>query len=82
MIQCGERLRLAFEPREPVRIGGKELRQDLDGHVAIELRIARPIHLAHSASANGAGDLVRAEACADLQGQRELRLRRIIERSP
>ena len=62
MIQRRQRLRFALEPREPVRIGGKELRQDLDRHVAIELRIAGAIHLAHSARADGLRDFVRAES--------------------
>ena len=68
MIQRGEDLRFALEPREPVRVGRERLGQDLDGDVAIELRVARPIHFAHPAGAEGGEDLVRAEARASGQG--------------
>jgi hypothetical protein len=45
MIEGGEQLRLSLEPRKTVRIDGKQLRQDLQRDVAIELRIARAIDL-------------------------------------
>ena len=57
-------LRLALKPREPLRIGGERLGQDLDRDVAIQLRVARAIDLAHAAGAERRQDLVRAEACA------------------
>ena len=50
----GERLRFAREPREPFGIAGERVGQDLDRDVAIELRIARAIHLAHAAGADAA----------------------------
>ena len=64
MVQRGERLRFALEARQPLGIGGEAVRQDLDRDVAIELRVARAIDLAHAAGANDRDDLVGAEAGA------------------
>ena len=55
MIQRRERLRFAREAREPIGIAarttsGRTLMRD----VAIELRVARAIHLAHAAGADRA----------------------------
>ena len=43
MIQRGQHAGLAFEP---LGIAGGEIRQNVDRDLAIELRIARPIHFA------------------------------------
>jgi hypothetical protein len=56
MIQRSERLGLALEAREAIGISGDELREHLDRHVAIQLRIARAIHFAHAADAERAQD--------------------------
>ena len=64
MVQRGERLRLAFEARQTIRIGGKQLRQDLQRHVAVQARIARAIDLAHPAGAEHGLNLERSQACA------------------
>ena len=64
MIQRRQELRLALEAREAVRIGGEELGQDFQRDVAIEPRVARAIHLAHAARADGDDDLVSAEPCS------------------
>ena len=65
MVQGGERLRLAREPREPLGIAREELGQHLDGDVAIELRVARAIHLAHARLRRGVRQIsVRPECCA------------------
>ncbi len=58
------RLGLALEPRESVGVVGDRGRQNLDRHVAIELRVPRPIHLPHSTRAERREDLVRTEAGA------------------
>jgi hypothetical protein len=64
MIQrCGQ-LRLALEPRELFGIGCKEIRQHLDRHVPIELRVAGAIHLAHAAGTEDGLDLIWTEAIA------------------
>ena len=51
MVQRREHLRFALEAREAIGIGGEGVRQDLDRDVAIELRVARAIDLAHAAGA-------------------------------
>jgi len=56
--------RLPLESLQRLGIGRQVPRQDLDGDVAVEFRVARPVDLAHSSSAQGAEDLVRAEASA------------------
>jgi hypothetical protein len=62
MIERGQRLRFAREAGESIVIGGERVRQDLQGDVAIELRVASAIHLAHATGADGRDDLVRAES--------------------
>ena len=64
VVEGGERLRFAREACESIGIAGEQLRQDLDRDVALELRIARAIHLAHSACAKFPEDLVRPDARA------------------
>ena len=68
MIQRGEHLRFALKSREAFGIGDERLGQDLDRDRAIELRIARAIHLAHPACPERCANLIRAEPCAS--GQR------------
>jgi hypothetical protein len=70
MIERRQRFRFSLEARESVWIAGKQLGQDLDRHVAIELRIASAIHLAHSTGAQGAEDFVGAESCSWSQHRR------------
>jgi len=57
-------LRFAMEAREAIRIGCERRQQDLQRNVAIELRIPRPIYLAHAAGANRGNDFVRPESDA------------------
>jgi hypothetical protein len=49
MIQRRDDFRFALEPRHSFRVSHERFGQDLDSDVAIEPRIARPIHFAHSA---------------------------------
>ena len=69
MIQRGEGLGFAREPCEPFGVARERVRQDFDRDVAIQLRIARPIHLAHTPGPKGGKDFVRAKACAGVEGQ-------------
>ena len=57
--------RLALEARESIGIGRECPRQDLDGDVAAESRVARPIDFAHPAGTKRGDDLVDAQATAD-----------------
>ena len=54
MVQRREHLRFALKPGEAIGIAGERVGQDLQRDVAIQLRIARAIHLAHAALADRA----------------------------
>jgi hypothetical protein len=69
MIERGQCLCFAREPREPVRVLSERLGQYLDRDLAVELRVARPIDLAHATGAERAEDLEGAERRARGQGQ-------------
>ena len=56
--------RFALEPLTDDWIGGQRRGQDLDRDGAIEPRVAGRVDFAHTAGAERAGDLVRAEAGA------------------
>ena len=61
MIERSEHFRFALKTGESFGIVSKRFRQNLDGHVALELSVVRLIYLSHSASANGGEDFVHAE---------------------
>ena len=69
VIQRGERLRFALK-RASRSGSATNAREDLDRDVAIELRVARPIDLAHAAGPEGGEDLVRAEAGTGVRARR------------
>ena len=69
VIQRGERLGFAREADVAVRVMRERLGQDFDGHVAIELGVARAEDLAHAAFAKQRGDLVDAKTRAGGEGQ-------------
>ena len=64
MIERREDLRFAFEAREAIGIEGEQLGQDFEGDVAIQLGVARAIHLAHSAAAERREDFIWTESKA------------------
>src|SRR5262245_21686457 len=76
MIERREHLRLAREPRATVGIGGERVRQDLQRDVAIQLRVAGPIHFAHTTRAEQADHLIAAEPRAGREGHGRRRLYR------
>ena len=51
MIELRDRARFAIEPLAELRIGGEQVRQDLDRDDAIEAGIAGFVDLAHAARA-------------------------------
>ena len=67
MVERGQHLGLTLEPGESVRIVGEGLRQDLQGHVPVELGVSCSIHLAHAAFADLGGDLIWAEGGAEVK---------------
>ncbi len=67
MVERGEHLRLAGEPRDAIRIAGEAARQRLQRDISAEFAIARAVDFAHSACRNRRHDLVRAQARTRLQ---------------
>src|SRR5580765_5596374 len=73
MVERGEELGFAFEAGDAIGIDSEEFRQDLQRDIAIQLRVARAIDLAHPAGTQWGKDLVRAESCAGLERHSSLR---------
>jgi hypothetical protein len=61
MVQRGGRAGFLLEAAEAIGVGSERRGQDLDGDVAPEARVSRPIDLTHTPRANGGEDLVGAE---------------------
>ena len=61
MVEGGERLRLAAEPRNPFGIRRDVGRQDLDRNLAAEDRVSGPINRPHAARAEQRLHAIRAE---------------------
>jgi len=61
ILECGQQLRLALEPRQPFGIPRHFDGQHLDGHVALQSRVVGSVHLAHATGAEAARDLVVAQ---------------------
>ena len=57
-------MRLALEPRQVIGVIRQRRGQHLDRHLAIQLGVARAVHLAHPALAEQGDDLVHAELVA------------------
>ena len=68
VVQRGEDPGLSLEARQPVRVGGERLGQHLQRDVAVELRVAGAVHLAHAAGPERAGDVIGADPCSGRQG--------------
>src|SRR5579871_6936545 len=68
MIELRQHLGLAFETRKALRIGSHRPGQNLDGHFAIELGVARFVDLAHAAGTEKYADLIWADSGARWQG--------------
>src|SRR5262245_13249284 len=62
MIERGQHLRFTSETRQPFRIRREGIGKDFQGDVAIQLRIARAIDLAHAASPQKRQDFERSES--------------------
>jgi hypothetical protein len=67
MIERGQNLRLSLESGEPIRVGRKCVRENLQSIVSLEGDVARSPDLAHPALANQSGDFIRAEVNARSQ---------------
>ena len=64
MIQRRQGLGFAREAGQALGVLREQLRQDLDGHIAVQAAVAGAIHLAHAARAQRADDFVGAELCS------------------
>ena len=62
MVEGGQYLCFALESREPFRVSGDKVGENLDRDVAIQPCIARAVHLAHAPGAKGRKDLVWSES--------------------
>jgi hypothetical protein len=69
VIERGDRARLLLEPAESLRVGGLG-GKDLQGDVAPQPGITRPVDLTHPPCPEGGDDLVGAETVARAQGHR------------
>jgi hypothetical protein len=63
VIERRERLRLALEAGADLRILEQGARQDLQGHLATEARVARTVDFRHATGADCRQRFVWAEAC-------------------
>ena len=70
VAQAGENLRFPLEPRQPIRISRKRLRQDLQRHLPVQLGIGGLIDLSHAALADKGGHVVMAESGTDFERHR------------
>ena len=68
MIERGQHFGFALKARETLGIRRERGRKNLDGDLAFELRVRRPIDLTHPAFANQRGDFVDTKAGAGRQG--------------
>src|SRR5262249_17669812 len=66
MIERCEELRLAREPRKPLRVAGEHRGKHLDRDVATKLHIACSVHLTHAANAEQLAEPERADLLASL----------------
>jgi hypothetical protein len=64
MVESRENFRFALEPSQPLGVSHHRLRQDLDGHGPLQIRVNGAVYLAHSANADLGGHFVRTEAGA------------------
>ena len=61
MVEHARGARFLLEAPQSVRVGGEIAGEDLDGHVALQARVLRAVHLAHAARADGHENFVRTE---------------------
>ena len=65
MIECTRGLRFLFEAIKSIRVLGQRSGQNFDCDVAVQLRIPRPVHLAHAAGADFLSDAIVREGFAN-----------------
>jgi hypothetical protein len=65
VVEGGQDPGLALESSQSVGVGGEGVGQDLDGHLAAELGVLRPPHLAHAALAELVDDSIVCQRLTD-----------------
>ena len=68
VVERGEGLCLALEPRKPIGVLCEMIGQNLERDLALQLRVARPIHFPHAACPERGDDFVRTEPGARGEG--------------
>ena len=58
VVECGERLCFAREPRKPVAVAGEHVGQYLECDIAVQLGISRAVDVAHGAGAERSDDFI------------------------
>src|SRR5262249_54163538 len=72
MVQGREHFGLATKAPKPFRVARERIGQHFDRDVALQLRIARAIHLAHAARTDLRANFIRTEASAGGERHREV----------
>jgi hypothetical protein len=65
VVERGEKLRLASEPRQALGVLRDLCREHLDGDFTVESRVGGPVDLTHPARPEGGGDAIVREGLAD-----------------
>ena len=68
VVERRQHLGLALEARQAIGVEHERVGQDLQRDVALQRRVAAPVHLAHAAGADHRQDVVGAEAAAGREG--------------
>jgi hypothetical protein len=68
MTERGKDARLTLEARQPLAARRQQRRQNLERHVAPQLRVVSAMDFAHPTGAQQLDDLIRAEAITALKG--------------
>src|SRR5262249_20514961 len=69
VIERSQHLSLTLKAKHAAGIADERFGQHLQRHVTLQLRVARAVHHTHTTGADGRGDLIGAEFCADGDGQ-------------
>ncbi len=67
VVEAGKDLRFPLEPSKPVWVGCKEVGEDLQRDIPVELGVAGAIHLTHTAFADLGGHFVRTDSVTSRQ---------------
>src|SRR5262245_60685682 len=79
MIERSQHLRFPLEARQPRGVTGESGGQHLNRHVAVQLGISGPIHLAHAAGADRRHNLIRSKSCSQRQRHLKSKIEKALE---